>query len=410
MRSLCALALCTLVACKGSEQAKTNPDLATGNAMNDLTGVAPPDLTGVAPPDLTGVAPPDLAGGGNSDMGDTSIWLHTNGNQILHANNTPFQGRGANLQDTRSCNRCTTIAPSVPELKHRIDALVDVWHANFIRLTLESYANSGEDGSGNPNPYRLESQWKTLVDDPDYLADIVEAVDYIGTKPGVYVLVSIWNDPSLDALGWPTAQTRTELEALVGALGTRPHVIFGVSNEPQSNFDGMLDDEVWDAMNEAVKSIRAKETQLGVPQHLVSVQGTRSWARVLDYYVTNPIAAAGGTNIVYETHVYDHNDEFDNRFETPHTSLPVIIGEFGPADLGGLVMTLDECDELMKRAEAIDVPWLAWSFHQGCPPELIETHGTVAEQCGSLPSGMSVTPTEWGTRVKNRLAKAYDSP
>ena len=225
------------------------------------------------------------------------------------------------------------------------------------------------------------------------------------------MLVSIWNDPSLDALGWPTAQTRMELEALVTALGGKPQVIFGVANEPQLNDNGLLDDECWTAMNDAVAAIRAKETQLGVPHHLVSVQGTRGWARVLDYYVANPIGAGGGANVVYETHVYDHADLFDDRFEDPKLTLPVIIGEFGPADVGqGLVMTMDECDELMERAEAIDVPWLAWSFHQACPPNLIEEHGTTAQQCGSLPAGMSVTPTPWGTRVKDRLAKAYNSP
>ncbi len=343
------------------------------------------------------------------DLTDTnSAWLHTSGNQILHANNMPFQARGADLQDTRSCNRCTTIAPSVPELKHRIDALVDDWHANFIRLTLESYANRGEDPQ---NPYRIDSQWKTVLDDADYLADIVETVDYIGTKPGVYVLVSIWNDPSLDAMGWPTAQTRMELEKLVEALGDKPHVLFGVSNEPEENYDGMLDNDVWDLMNQAVQTIRDKEAQLGVPHHLVTVQGTRSWARVLDYYVANPISAGGGANVAYETHVYDHADLFDDRFETPSQTIPVIIGEFGPADVGaGLVMTLDECDDLMKRAEALNVPWLAWSFHQACAPGLIEEQGTVQQQCGSLPSGMTIVATEWGNRVKNRLAKVYNAP
>ena len=61
------------------------------------------------------------------------------------------------------------------------------------------------------------------------------------------------------------------------------------------------------------------------------MQGTRSWSRVLDYYLTHPITAGGGVNIAYETHVYDPSSTFAARFENPSATIPVIIGEFGPA-------------------------------------------------------------------------------
>jgi hypothetical protein len=56
-------------------------------------------------------------------------------------------------------------------------------------------------------------------------------------------------------------------------------------------------------MNSAVAAIRQKEEQLGYHPHIVTVQGTRAWGRVLDHYTANPITAGGGANVVYETHV-----------------------------------------------------------------------------------------------------------
>jgi hypothetical protein len=55
-------------------------------------------------------------------------------------------------------------------------------------------------------------------------------------------------------------------------------------------------------MNDAVAAIRAAEIKRGFAPHLVAVQGTRAWARTLDYYVDHPITAGNGANVVYETH------------------------------------------------------------------------------------------------------------
>ncbi len=60
--------------------------------------------------------------------------------------------------------------------------------------------------------------------------------------------------------------------------------------------------QVWKAMNAAVAAVREEEAVLGLPPHIVTVQGTRSWARSLSYYLSNPITAGGGKNVVYETH------------------------------------------------------------------------------------------------------------
>ena len=311
-------------------------------------------------------------------------WLGVTGNRIVHADGTPFHGRGANIHDTRSCNACTWGPPNVAEVNRRIDLLVDGWHANFMRLTLESYGSA--DG---------RTHYASLVDDDAYLDDIVEIIEHIGTKPGAYVLVSLWVDPSFDDLGSPTEQTQRTWRALASRLMSYPQVMFGLVNEPEQNFDGSLDGRVWAAMNGTVEAIRDEEERAGSPQHIISVQGTGAWARRLDYYVDHPIAARGGSNVVYETHVYDPASEFERLFIAPSRSLPVIIGEFGEQD----------ANQLMTDAERNGVPYLAWTFHMRCPPNLL-----VENSGGGCGIDMRLEPTAWGRTLMARLAAPWAAP
>ncbi len=320
--------------------------------------------------------------GGGTGTQTPDLWLRTQGNRILLPNGNRWHGRGANLHDTRGCDACTHGAPSVAEVNRRMDMLVDDWDANFIRLDLESYATPG----GRVN-------WESFTTDVAYLANIKQIVAHALTKPGVYVMLSLWIDPTFTSVGWPTASTTAAWRVLAAEFRDEPRVLFGLVNEPQSNFSGAQDAQVWAAMNSTVQAIR--DVEGNGPHHLVAVQGTRAWSRVLDYYVTHPITAGGGTNVIYETHVYDPPSEFAALFENPARTLPVIIGEFGPAS--GF-MTIADTVQLMERARAAEVPHLAWTFHQRCPPNLIEE---TAPGCGI---NMPLRPTTWGTAFKNGLA------
>jgi hypothetical protein len=321
---------------------------------------------------------------------DRDVWLHTEANHILKTDGTIWHGRGANVPDTRGYTSSCWNTPDTGEVKRRIDSLVDDWGANFLRLTLESYA-APYDGS--------MIQWKTLVADPAYLSDIVEIVQYIGTKPGVYVLVSLWVDPSFDAMGWPTTDTADTWEVLATALAPYAYVMFGLVNEPQSNFDGAQDADCWTAMNTTTARIRTAEKAAGSRRHIVAVQGTGGWARRLDYYIDHPITAGDGQDIVYEVHVYNPVADFSALFETPSRTLPVIIGEFGPADG---YMTLDDCDDLMTSAMGLEVPYLAWTFHMRCSPNLL-----VDNSGGGDGTGMTLEPTTWGQALIDNLATAW---
>lgn len=331
-----------------------------------------------------------VAGGGTGGV-TSDRWLRTQGNHIVRADGSMWRGRGANIHDTRSCNACTWWDPDVAEVLRRMDELIDQWGANFIRLDLESYAA--------PQPGYVH--WASLLDDPAYLADVVTMVQHVGTKEDVYVLLSLWIDPSFDDNGWPTAQTNATWQLLASTFLDEPHVMYGIVNEPEDNFDGSEDATVWQRMNDAVAAIRTVEDDAGARRHLVAVQGTGAWARRLEYYVDHPIAAGGGDNVVYEVHIYNPTADFDAML-APADSIPVVIGEHGPSNIGN--MTLDDCNNLQVLAESRDIPYLAWTFHQRCPPNLIEE---TASGCGV---GMQLVPTSWGQALQQRLTTPWGTP
>jgi endoglucanase len=317
-------------------------------------------------------------------------WLRTEKNRLLLPDGTAFHGRGVNIHDTRSCDACSFEPPHPDEVIRRVDEVVDHWKANFLRLTLESYAKADK-----------RENWKSALDDDAYLKDIVRIVDHISKKPGVYVELSVWHDPSLDTMGWPTDKTRTLWEKLVHTFAKNPRVLFGVVTEPEQNQDGKMDAFAWDAINKTVETIRTAEG--AGPHHIVVVQGTRMWSRRLDYYVSHPITAGGGIDVAYESHAYDNRQKIDALLDGPAKTLPVIIGEFGPVDDEHLAhMTMDDCSYLMDRAEEREIPYLAWTFHMRCPPNLLVDNS--ANSCGV---GMPLEPTPWGKLLKDKLAQPY---
>lgn len=362
------------VACSSNNGSSENTD---GDADSDSDGDGDSDSDSDADSDAD--SDPSYDG--------PTRWLHTEGNKIYYDDDVVFRGRGANIHDTRSCNACTWSEPNVDEVTRRIDALTDDWGANFLRLLLESYPAA--DG---------RTHWQSPVEDEAYLQDIVEIVEHIGTKPNTYVLVSLWAEPTTTDLCWPTEETNSVWRTITAALAQYPHVMFGIVNEPEANWSGEDDANVWQAMNAAVAAIREAENELGSPQHLVAVQGTRRWARDLEYYVENPITAGDGTNIVYETHSYVPADEFEGVWLNAAQTIPVLIGEFGPSEY----MDNDDIIAMMDAAEQNDVPWAAWTFHMRCAPSLL-----VDNSAGGCGEDMDIAPTDWGQLIKDRLATPW---
>lgn len=324
-------------------------------------------------------------------MGDFSVV----GTHIRNPDGSTFHGRGANLLDTRFCGVCgapsatSTEATRTAEVIRRLDDLVDHWKANFIRLDLETLSPSAGSGA-------IASD--SFVSNAAYLQAIKEVVDHAATKPNLLLMLSIWDNGSLDSNGWPTNATNQELSVLATTFKNHAHVMFGVSNEPQNNFSGSQNAQAWARMNSAVQAIRDAETAAGATvKHLVAVQGLGGWARQLDYYITHPITADNGVNVVYEIHVYDPVSSFAAMYEAPSTHIPIIIGEFGPANGS---MTAADCTALMDSAQAREIPYLAWQYGMNCPPDLVQNTLSQAT-CGV---GTTLTPSTWGTQFKARLA------
>ncbi len=334
---------------------------------------------------------PDAAPAGGLLTG----WLQVKDGRIRLPNGKPFHGRGANIHDTRSCDACAWEPAKVDEVLRRIDVLTDEWHASFVRLLLESYPDDGRSKNGGYG----RAHFRNVVDDEQYFLDVMRIIGHIGKKRGVYVLVSLWQDPTFSSLGWPTAKTALVWKKLASALKDMPFVMFGLVNEPQANDDGRRDAEVWRAMNDTVGAIRSVERP--GRHHIVTVQGTREWGRSLDYYVEHPITAGGGVNVAYETHVYNRPTRFDELFVRPAKRLPVIIGEVGPQQDDHVTMFPEDCEKLFDLAETNDVPWLAWTFHGNCPPNLL------VERKNTCGAGASLDPSPWGLLVKARLARPW---
>jgi hypothetical protein len=257
-----------------------------------------------------------------------------------------------------------------------------------MRLALSSFATN------KVNDIDLV-QWGDVIRDPLYLAQLKSIVEHIGTKPNVYVMITVFAHPSLDAHGLPTDATAPVYLKLAQTFLHFPQVLYGVSNEPHD----APNEEVWTAMNKAVEVFRSVEPADG-PHHIIAVQGTQKYARELDYYLGRRIVAGGGKNVIYETHVYNHPSDWQALFIGPANYIPVVIGEFGPAQG---YMTLDDTKLLMARAEELEVPYLAWSFSPECEPGLISTVSNVAD-CGE---GIPLTPSDWGKALKARLATPW---
>jgi len=257
-----------------------------------------------------------------------------------------------------------------------------------MRFDLTSYA------SANYNGMTLQ-QWGDVTQDASYLADLQKIMTHIGTKPGVYVMITLFSHPSFDAYELPTSATLPVYKKLSDTFKGSPHVLYGVTNEPH----GTTDAAVLAAMNTAVDAIRSMEPAAG-PHHIIAVQGTQNYSRDLTYYLTHPVTAGGGINIVYETHAYNPPNEWQSLFIDPAKTLPVIIGEFGP---DGTYMTLTTAKQLMPQAETIEVPYIGWSFSPECAPGMLKSVDNVTD-CGV---SMALTPSDWGNAIVAQLAKPW---
>ena len=326
------------------------------------------------------------------DGGVPAGWLYTQGNKIYVSSGTPgsgtpWMGRGVNMDDLYLCGfdnnlQMATQSPNAQDtLETIVSGLFASWRPTFVRISLSM------------NSFPTKSSW--LKDDDAYKTPMTNVIRAIGSHTGVYVLVTLRTEASMigqdpqnpeatavpssaantpDATTYPNG-TDTVYQALVDSFSSDAFVIFGVSNEPGGNV--ITKDALVPAMSHAVSVIRAEEDRLGVPHHLVSVQGTGYSAKI-DFYSTTPLPF---DNVVYEVHGYPPKPA-DYTF----ANIPVILGEYG---------SLSDASAFYADVEAKQIPNLAWDFepYSDCHPDLL----TVNYDATNL------TPSTWGTTVQDYL-------
>lgn len=331
-------------------------------------------------------------------------WLYTIGNSIHNVDGSPWLAHGVNLADMRANSQCLSPPSNNPNETIRRLKIVAGWGANVVRIPMETWhAGTGQ---------------SEIVYSSAYLAAIKSIVDYATVNyPNMYIMLTPWHDPTFDAsTSLPTANTDPVYQKLVDTFYSYPNVIFGIDNEP---LFAPLDGAVWDAMNHAVQTIRNQEaTHAGLP-HLISVQA-RAYTGNVSYYASHPITAGNGTNVIYEVHVYD-TTETAPVFSAAQ-NIPVIVGEYGPADTNALshydweapdyngigqgIFVLEQTAGFVSTCRANRIPFLAWAFSECDSPSMVVSSNGI--QCNTAcNTNVSLTNTSWGNQVQAELGNSY---
>jgi len=293
-------------------------------------------------------------------------------------------GRGVNTDDIFFCGYDNTLWMTNPgtALTTLIDGLITSWKPTFIRLSLSM------------DSYPTVVSWTSNA--AQYKTPMTDVINTLANN--VYVLVTLRSDGSMigqdtvdgdpEATGLPSDATTTPsaaqypsgtdatYKAIVDTFAHSPHILFGLTNEPGGN--KLSNAKIRAAMDHAVTVIRAEEDALAVPHHIVSVQGN-GWTSDISFYATTPLTE---DNVVYEVHGYP-----PPAASYTYANIPVIIGEYG---------SLPDSVAFYADVEAKHLPNLAWDFesYSNCSPDLLNV----------TTSSTTLTPSAWGTTVKNYLA------
>lgn len=296
-------------------------------------------------------------------------------------------GRGVNVDDIFFCGYDGTLWMASPDqsLMTIVSGLISTWKPNFVRISLAM------------DSYPTATSW--LSNAAQYKTPMTSVINALGADPNVHVLVTLRSDGSMigqdmvdgdpEATGLPSDATSTPnagaypsgtdatYAALVDTFANSSFVMFGISNEPGGN--KLSNAKIAAAMNHAVGVIRAEENRLGVPHHIVSVQGN-GWTSDISFYAATPIPY---DNVVYEIHGYP-----PAASAYTYADIPVIIGEYGS-------LTSGTSAAFFADLEAKQIPNLAWDFnpYNDCSPDLLNVTG----------SPSSLTASSWGSIVQSYL-------
>jgi hypothetical protein len=326
-----------------------------------------------------------------ADGGVPAGWLFTKGGKVYVSDGasggTAWVGRGVNLDDIFLCGYNTTLWMTAPDqtVEAIASGLITGWKPSFLRISLSM--DSG----------KTVTSW--LSNAAQYKTPMTNVIGSIGSHAGVYVLVTLRSDASMilqdtvdgdpEATGIPSDSTTTPnptlyptgtdavYVALVDSFASSKFVLFGLTNEPGGN--KRSDATLAAAMSHAVGVIRKEEDKLGVPHHVVSVQGN-GWTSNISFYASSPLPY---DNVVYEVHGYPPGSS-----SYTYANIPVIIGEYGSLDA-------TSAPAFYADLESKQIPSLAWDAdpYSNCAPDLLQVN-----QNASM-----LVPSAWGAIVKAYL-------
>ncbi len=287
-------------------------------------------------------------------------------------------GRGVNIDDLFLCGYNSNLGSgSETTLTTIVQNMMAGWKPTFVRVSLSM------------NSYTVVSWPQSGT----YKSGMTNVINAIGGYAGTYVLVTLRSDTTMvntdgsvcgqgdDAVCLPSSGTDDVYRALVSSFASAPYVLFGIANELGGQ--SSTDQDLSSRMSHAVSVVRAQEDTLGVPHHLVSVQGN-SWTSKLGFYNTTPLAY---DNVVYEYHSYP--PEATGTYGYTQPNIPVIIGEYGPSGSDQTFLAT-----FLPDVENKQIPNLAWDLepYSSCAPDLVQvTHTT------------TLTANTWGQAVQSYL-------
>lgn len=327
-------------------------------------------------------------GGSVAQGGRPAGWLYTEGNKVKlsdgKGSGTTWVGRGMNIDDIFFCGYNGSMWMENPgaELKKIVGKVMSDWKPTFFRTSLAM------------DSFPKTVSWTGNVD--DYQKPMIDVIKNMGSHEGVYVLVVVRSDESMighfaggpEPTGIPSDSKTTPdkakfpngtddlYKALVNSFKDDAFVMFGLTNEPGGN--ALPNDQIHGAMVHAVDVIRAEEDRLGVPHHIISVQG-QGWTGDISYYKDHALTQ---DNIVYEVHGYPPPTD-----SYTYANLPVIIGEYG--------MDAGDAPAFFADMEKKQIPNLAWDMdpYSDCAPDLVEVNQ----------SSTNLVPSAWGKIVQAYL-------
>ncbi len=271
-----------------------------------------------------------------------------------------WAGKGANLPDMRACmdNGCER---STDEIIRRVDYLFDDIGLDWIRFLLEAYDASD-----------------TVLSNESYWKDVLRVINHIGSKPGKYVQVTLFADPSLgadpDVPGGPSLSTTDKWKFMARHFKSMPHVIMGIVNEPQS-FQSTFgrDVSLRNSMNYIVNKIRETGAR-----NLILVQ-CLAYSADCNLYANNNIA---DDNVAYELHLYCTPDEADIKLSL---DLPFVVSEIGVINVPDKMIVEDYLSfrYIVNLCQQRNISYAGWCFDENCAPVMLGGQTTSDNGCGA---------------------------